>query len=268
MQYAYTNRLGQKPAGIDPDASAYIAAVEAADTQSLEAGVKAAYNTFILGLKDDDIWDAIKASCILAGARTLTGALVPLKGSAPTNNNFVSGDYDRDDGLLGNGTSKFLSANRANNADPQNSSHNAVYQTTSPTLTSSRPFIGSGGAATNGSNVIYCSSGSGVVFCGNRITSTDQVNGVGNQGQSVGLVGHTRSGSTNVKLRVAQTEYDEATNNSANPTSTDVSVFTRTGLGIYLDSRLAFYSIGENIDLSLLETRISTLLTDLAAAIP
>jgi hypothetical protein len=111
----------------EPEALAYIAAVEAADGETLEDGVKFAYNSFIKGCKADGIWDAIKASCILAGARTLDGALVPLVGTAPTNYNFDSGDYDREAGLLGNGSTKYLDSNRNNNADPQNSKHLAVY---------------------------------------------------------------------------------------------------------------------------------------------
>jgi hypothetical protein len=95
----------------DTDAQVYISAVEAADGQGLEDGVKNAINSFVLGCKADGIWSAIKASCILAGARTLSGALVPLVGAAPTNNNFVSGDYNRKTGLIGNGTSKYLNSN-------------------------------------------------------------------------------------------------------------------------------------------------------------
>ena len=115
--------------GMDADAAAYIAAVEAADGQSLETATKQAIANFVDGCKDDLIWDAIKASCILSGARTLAGALVPLKGTAPTNFNFVSGDYDRKIGLNGTGTNKYLSSNRANNADPQNSKHMATWKT-------------------------------------------------------------------------------------------------------------------------------------------
>lgn len=77
----------------DPDAAAYIAAVEAADGQPLEPAVKTAINSFVVGCKADGIWAAIKAACILAGARTLSGALVPLAGTAPTNFNFW-GDAD------------------------------------------------------------------------------------------------------------------------------------------------------------------------------
>ena len=137
----------------DADALAYIAAVEAADGQSLENGVKDAYTAFISGCKADGIWTAIKAACILAGARTLNGALVPLAGTAPTNNNFVSGDYNRETGLKGNGTTKYLNSNRANNADPQNSNHNAVYVTEA--LTGSRAYISADTASGTGRNNIY-----------------------------------------------------------------------------------------------------------------
>jgi hypothetical protein len=102
----------------DTDAQAYITAVETADGAALEEGVKTAINNFVVDCKADGIWSAIKASCILAGARTLNGALVPLAGTAPTNFNFVSGDYNRKTGLVGDGISKYLNSNRANNADP------------------------------------------------------------------------------------------------------------------------------------------------------
>jgi hypothetical protein len=110
MNYSLGNMLGGASVlnRFDPDAKAYIAAVEVADGQALEPAIRTAYNNFILGCKSDGIWDAIKASCILAGARSLSGALVPLKGSAPTNNNFVSGDYVRTTGLVGDGTTKYL----------------------------------------------------------------------------------------------------------------------------------------------------------------
>jgi hypothetical protein len=85
--------------------------------------------SFVKGCKNDGIWTAIKASCILAGARTLAGALVPLVGTAPTNFDglFDSGDYNRKTGLIGDGSTKSLDSNRNNNADPQNSKHVSAY---------------------------------------------------------------------------------------------------------------------------------------------
>ena len=113
----------------DTDAGNYIQAVEVADGQALEPATRQAINNFVIGCKQDGIWNAIKASCILSGARTLNGALQPLVGTAPTNVGglFVSGDYTRKTGLVGDGSTKYLDSNRNNNADPQNSKHLAVY---------------------------------------------------------------------------------------------------------------------------------------------
>jgi hypothetical protein len=113
----------------DSDASTYIDAVETADGQALETGVRVAINDFVLGCKQDGIWNAIKASCILAGARTLSGALVPLVSTmpSPTNYNFVAGDYNRKTGLIADGSTKYLDSNRNNSTDSQNSKHIAAY---------------------------------------------------------------------------------------------------------------------------------------------
>jgi hypothetical protein len=93
------------------------------------ADLAIAINTFVKGCKTDGTWDAIKACCIMAAWDGLDGALYPLKGTAPTNFNFVSGDYNRETGLVGDGSTKYLDSNRNNNADPQNSQHMALYIT-------------------------------------------------------------------------------------------------------------------------------------------
>jgi hypothetical protein len=115
-----TLRKGWQP--MDTDAAAYITAVETADGQALEEKTKIAIDNFVLGCKADGIWDAIKASCILAGARTRLGALTPPWSALPRLQfNFVDGDYNRKTGLVGDGSTKYLDSNRNNNADPQNS---------------------------------------------------------------------------------------------------------------------------------------------------
>ena len=127
----------------EPEALAYIAAVEAADGETLEDGVKFAYNSFIKGCKADGIWDAIKASCILAGARTLNGALVPLAGIAPTNFNFVAGDYNRKTGLVGDGSTKYLDSNRLGDADGQDDVHLCTYVSTVVSVPVFEVYVGS-----------------------------------------------------------------------------------------------------------------------------
>jgi hypothetical protein len=247
--------------GFDAAAAAYIAAVEAADGQSLEAGVKTAINTFVVGCKADGIWDAIKASCILSGARTLSGALVPLAGTGPTNNNFVSGDYDRKTGLVGNGSSKYLNSNRAGNADPQNNCHLAVWK--ADAVSGTNPyFIGCGSTAFNaiGQDGMY--SNSSTVFA--DTTSS-------NSSSAQGLHGHSRSSSSSVNFKRPGFGVLTASNTSTTPPSFSHFVFAFNSAGtpiVYTASRLAFYSIGEALDLALLDARVTTLISAYAAALP
>lgn len=257
--------------GEDPDAKAYLDAVETADAQALEAAVRKAVDDFVKGLKADGIWSAIKASCILAGARTLSGALTPLVGTAPTNvgGNFVSGDYSRENGLAGNGTlgsggTKYLNSNRANDADPQNDNHNAVY--IHAIETNDGLYMGAGGAGSGANNLVRTSSSFPHGTRNRCSTRTDS----GDNPPLAGLFGHSRSASGSYTVRTDQSNYTVSVTSQA-ATSDNVFVFARNnGSGtaeFYTNARLQFYSIGESLDLADLETRLSTLMTDLAAAI-
>jgi hypothetical protein len=246
----------------DADAIAYVAAVEAADGQKLEKGVALAYESFITGCKADGIWDAIKASCILAGARTLAGALVPLKGTAPTNNNFVSGDYDRETGLLGNVTTKFLNSNRAGNADPQDSFHVAVYASTVASG-GVRVYSGSGLNATGAFN-FFVDGGTELTFRNRTSGSSSFAGGA----SATGLLGTSRGSSASYVSRAGGTSQ---TNTVASQTPVSQNIFiyalNNSGASFHANARLAFYTIGESIDLALLDTRVSALYTAIGAAI-
>ena len=243
----------------DPDASAYITAVEIADGQALETAVRDAINAFVVGCKADGIWPAIKACCIMAGARALAGALVPLVGPAPTNFNFVAGDYDRKAGLVGNGSTKYLNSNRNNNADPQNSQHMSVHMSTVPTTGVS--LIGGGVAASGASGVLTGASRSrnatGVNY---PATATAGFVGI-SRGASGSYIQRVNSGSTTV------------TQASETPPSVNITLYARidtldTQVKLYANARLAFYSIGEALNLALLDARITTLINAFGAVIP
>jgi hypothetical protein len=242
----------------DADVVAYVLAVEAADGQRLEDGVISAYDSFITGCKTDSIWSALKASCILAGARTLSGALVPLVGAAPTNANFVSGDYNRETGLLGNGSTKYLNANRNGNADPQDNVHQAIYLTAGGSINISRNIIG-----TSTSPQTYLSSGTSANLGSRCRTGGTYING---SSTSVGFKGQARNIAASYILRVGGTNSTRAAASSGNP-SANHFVFSIAASGSF-DGRLSYYSIGESLNLALLDTRVSTLMTDLSAAIP
>ena len=251
-------RLASISSGSRDDAFAYITKVEAADGQELELAVKTAINDFVIGCKADGIWGAIKASCILAGARTLNGALVPLKGSAPSNNAFAANDYIRKTGLKGDGSSKYLDSNRANNADGQNDNHNAVYFTT---LGGGGIFMGRGFQET-GTNVL-ANSGS----TRNRSVTVQNMA----TPPTPGLFGVSRSSSSSYTVRASNTSIT-ANIASEPPDGGNVWIFARntpnSNNRSFSDARIAFYSIGSNLDLVLLQNRLAALFAAFNGAIP
>jgi hypothetical protein len=224
----------------------------------LEFDVGRAINNFIVGCKADGIWDAIKASCILAGARTLSGALVPLAGTAPTNVNFVSGDYNRKTGLVGNGTTKYLDSNRNSNTDPQNNCHTSVFVTS---LFSATQFLLS---ALDDSAATGIYRGTGINVYSRNSASLYQAGS-----DSTGLAGGSRNSSASANYRVSGVSgtVSRASNASS---SANYNLFRSPSYPsqYYGSGRLAFYSIGESLDLALLDARVTALITAFGVAIP
>jgi hypothetical protein len=246
----------------DNDAATYIQAVEAADGQLLELATRQAINNFVLGCKADGIWTAIKASCILAGARTLSGALVPLVGAAPTSVNFVSGDYNRETGLKADGT-KYLDANRNNNADPQDSNHHSVYVTEADSTGIASSYIDGGDTGT-GANNIGRSSTVANLYLRSRTSSAGSVA----SGSATGLIATNRSASTGYVVRASGSETT-ITAASQTPANSAVFIYGRPpGPTNTSNARLAFYSIGESLDLALLDARVTDLINAFAVTIP
>ena len=262
---AMNPRLLRPRSGGDPFALRYIAAVQAADGQPLEAGVRKAINAFVVGCKADGIWSAIKASCILAGARTLAGALTPLVGTAPTNNGpFVSGDYDRKTGLVGNGSTKYLDSARNNNASPQDSAHLAAFVGEAIVGdASTRAIIGTGNA-TGSSAIVKGSAGNVLQTRLKHVTASSSPTSMA--GYS-GFVGASRSVSASYLTRISGANSTVSIASSANQDAS-VLVYALTPAAITGNMRLAFYSVGESLDLALLDSRVSTLITAIGAAIP
>jgi hypothetical protein len=190
---------------------------------------------FVIGCKSDGIWNSLKASCILAGARTLNGALVPLVGTAPTNFNFVSADYNRETGLKGNGSTKYLNSNRANNADPQDNFHMAVNKHSTSVVGTDGYLFGASVASGGSSSVIIANTGFMV-----RTTGWQSVN-VGNY--PVGFLGASRSGPTTSQFRYLRSTTGNSASGSSAPSSTNLFVFGRShngGLTSPTNSRLNF----------------------------
>jgi hypothetical protein len=242
---------------IDPDAAVYLSSVEAADGQTLEPDVRTAVEAFIVGCKADGIWSAIKASCILAGARTLSGALVPLVGTAPTNFNFVAGDYNRETGLKGDRLTKRLNSNRKNDSDPQTSAH--IYCRVSETNTAGLSHILIGTLNLSGGRCIRISGGNSLQrFLNSSVNSISATLELGGAGLS-----RSESPAATSMWGSVNTSYSQAVTTML---TEDIGIFGVSAGSS--DARLAFYSIGESLDLALLDARVTTLINAFAAAIP
>lgn len=251
----------------DPDALRYIAAVQSADGQSLEAGVKTAIEAFVVGCKADGVWSSIKASCILMGARTLSGALVPLAGTAPTNVNFVVADYDRKTGLVGDGSTKRLSTNYANNSDPAEDAHGMAWLSTAGSGS-----LFSGGYLASTTRQMFWTNGQGnadgsnweiIVAC----NSTSRLQGF--RVRRFGAWAVTRSGSSGYTMRYGGSD-EFVTSAPSSVGSEVIQIFAGLQSGVtyqFASHRIAFYSLGRSASLASLASRVSALYTAIGAAI-
>ena len=263
----------------DADALDYLARVKAADGAGVEVGVATAVDAFFRDLKStgqeyDGVYrttfESLKACCILCGARTLNGALVPLAGAAPANNNFISDDYTRGGatpGLKGDGSTKYLDSNRANDADPQNDNHWSIYITSVQTV-AGRSAFGSGDNVAVSYNYHRTNTGgnAGKPQLQNNVAANYNTTG---ELEAPGLSATSRASSGEYDW-VSGGQADVVTAASVNPNSYKsyvLSVNSEGSPAIYSDARLAFYSIGESLDLAALDDAVSTLVTAIGAAI-
>jgi hypothetical protein len=251
----------------DADAAVYLRRVEDADGQALEQGVRDAITNFVFGCKSDGIWSAIRFSCILMGARTLSGALIPLVGAAPTNSNFVSGDYTRrgaNPGLRGNGTNKQLNSNRANNADGRDDCHVFAYMTGNNYIGSNSPVFGSAWFSGTDRFISWAMQSSNLVYVSAN-NAPQNIAGSG-AGATNGGWGVARSGSSAWSYRTGS-PASSRTEASVAPSSGNIFFFSLNS-NFYNSHRLSFISIGSALDLDTLNARVESLQAAISGALP
>jgi hypothetical protein len=248
---------------LDPDAAAYIAAVEFQDGQALEDGIKKAYDTFVRGLKADGIWIKVATSCILAGARTLNGALVPLRGVNVTGLNFVTADYDRKTGLKGNGTTKYIDTNYLDNAGIRIDNHACVYETEIGTA-GDRAHLAARNAVTSATSIQLLRQANL-----NNLPINRNLSLANTVTQSAGakFIGTARTTSPNFVWRYGASSGTTNLVADANTSGVNFRVFTREGAPLWQDNRMSFYSVGNSVDLLAYANRVTTLMADIDAAI-
>lgn len=228
----------------DADAAAYISAVETVDAQTLELPVTEAINEFVINCKITGIWNAIQSCLLLCGPRTQSGAVVPLKGTAPTLTSFV-GDYNRETGLLR--TSGTFATGRFGNSDDQNSKHVAVFPS----------FIDLGSSASNSRSLIANNSTSGgTILTATSLGINARVNSASNVLTNQRVFANNMIGVSVQDSSNAQVLYNSVVNSVSNittaPDTTQIILYGGGGLSSS-SSRIAFYSMGSNLDLQILE---------------
>lgn len=259
--------------------------VSAGDTQGLELAVTDAFNTCLQAMVGDGSLGVsgatpevqvlsqsaslIKASCLMMGARTLSGALVPIAADmpAPTNFNFVTGDYDRKTGLIGNSTTKYLNTNRAPSEDPQDSTHISTYVNSTAATTPTAYIASTRTTAPGVFSQIIDNSGqlSGTI----NSQASVGVNSAGNA--HIGFFGVSRTNNTTLTLRFNGSNSTSSSSTSLAPSSLNYFVFARNlngTAGLFSNRRHNFYSIGRALDLAILDARIAALTNAIQAAIP
>jgi hypothetical protein len=250
--------------------------VAAGNTLGLERGVTDAFNTCLQALVADGILGVsggvltqaaslIKASCFMQGARTLSGSLVPLAADmpAPTNFNFVAGDYNRRTGL-GNpaNATKYLNSNRNSNSDPQDDTHIAVWISTQSTGGANGIFLAAGDFVTPGSSALQTANFNAIMF-----TRSRNATGFAAATKVTGFFGLSRNSSTAYSRRFSGSTATE-TSISQTPVNDNYFVFRgNAATPSITNARLSFYSIGESLDLAILDARITALANAIQAAI-
>jgi hypothetical protein len=143
--------------------------------------------------------------------------------------------------------------------------HVSVYVAESVTTGSVYGLIGTGQTSPLASSVIGVNSLDAVFFRSNATPSLD----VSSAGQSTGFYGVTRSDSASFSARVNDADYS-LSEASVTPAALNAFVFARNISGSasnLADARLAFYSIGEALDLEALDARVTALVTAIGAAV-
>jgi hypothetical protein len=168
-----------------------------------------------------------------------------------------------------------LDSNRNNNADPQDNCHISVYGTTfgATTATLKVPL----GRQINGFNekALFASTALNSGLLTVRCQSTNApVTHTANRAN--GLIGASRANSATISIRNSNSTVTGSQVSTA-PSASTLFVFASSNgttpnnggsASAFDDSRLAFYSIGESLDLALLDARVTDLINAFGAAIP
>lgn len=253
-------------AGYHADAADYLNRVAIADDESLEQPVQWVWDVFFRQMADTDHPAPTAASHKIAlqagtaipmiGARTLAGALVPLYSGmpSPTNIGFVSGDYDRVDGLSRSGSGKYLDLNHNMSNIPMDDT--AFFaQVVSIAATNAVAF-----------NHGYNGSGSSMLSRGQLRVCSSETDNHGNISRLGLLWGGSRHNGSEYQV-TSTTGVDTVSRNSdsARP-SGNAFAFRLTGVETN-DIQLRVVGMSLSVDLTYFGAAVNTLQSSIAAAL-
>ena len=194
---------------------------------------------------------------------------MPLAGTAPTNNGpFVAGDYDRRNGLGDSSNSnKYLASNYSLASSNSLNTHGSIWLASTPT-NSAELFGARETTIGNALLGVYRYTSNSAVFYGCWSTGNQTGSSISNNS----LIGVARNNATNFDTQSGSTSASIPLALAASlPATLSPFLFSRNNLGsplTYSTARIAFYSFGEYLNLSLLNTRVTDLITAIGAAIP
>ena len=171
--------------------------------------------------------------------------------------------------MVGNGSTKYLDSNFLDSLIPQNSIHVSAYQTNSHSPGTSF-LLGLRSNGNTSATQINTNSASPPEMTGQIHDNFSSAPVLG-LASLITFVGYNRIASATFQGRAlgATTSFSAS---STAPVSRTYHIFSsNNGSGAAFfptKARIAFYSIGESLNLALLDTRVTTMINAFAAAIP
>ncbi len=222
---------------------------------------KDAVTDLVAGLKADaspnggvSNWQAIQWMALWAGP-DFGGANVKLKGSGGALVAFVSGDHSRTTGLLGNGSSKYVTTLREVLADAQDNSSYGCYITTAASSATIRPFFGSDFVQNN--NVYMGSDNLGGTLWSRHKHANFDNNGAVTS--TTGINGMSRNAAGSYSLRRNGSGFTVSrTSGVPAGVSNNITFFYAQNATAPTTARMSMGWIGAAVDLAAMQTRMST----------
>ena len=251
----------------DPDALAWFALVEAAGF-SINATNKAAFSAFVVQCKADaspnsgvSNFTAMEEPTFLCGVSGIDGARIPLKGSIGTKFFFTDAHYNITGGATSDGSTTYLRTNRTANADPQNNQSFGLYIANIGAGTElSDRFMGTDTGG-NASELVNGPATNGVDI---RARHNNSTLATGTNAAGSGIVGASRHQSSDFVLHAFGSETTHAIVSAA-PKTTNFGVFAAQSGSNKCPITVPFFWAGKAVTMSLLNTRVATLLSSLVA---